>query len=674
MKKLKVILKYSYLVVILFTFFYAKDYISQNRYNLKYNINNTNIEGYIKDIKKKNDKLSIIVNDVLINFYNDNIPTNLKIGDYVEIEGELNIPNKNTTPHLFNYRNYLYSINVHYILKPNKIKSIKKNIPFIYNIKRNLITYFSKFKSNSYLLTFILGMNSEIDKDVINSYNKNGISHLFALSGMHVSLLTCILLFILKKIMKGKKAYLVCSLFLVFYLFLTAFSKSIIRASFLFFFLTFKKIFRVNFNIKKVYIMFTCLMIIINPYNIYNNAFLYSYIISFALICFGDIINNYKNYFIKIFITSLISFLVGIPISINASFELNIISPILNIFFVPVISLIIFPLTLLTAFIPFLDSLTYFLMSLVEKLSIFCSYINIFKIIMPYMNVKVIIIYYLLFIFLMFKIRKKKYKYLLTIIIFLLIHYNQNYFRNYTTLTMLDVGQGDSTLIIFPNNKGTFLIDTGGKVGSNFSYVKNTTIPYLKSLGIHQIDYLILTHGDYDHMGEAHVIIENYKVKNVIMNSGNNNYLEKELIKLLKKKNISYQQVSEYSLNYKGYVFNFINDMAVSNENEDSLVFDLAINNTKLLFMGDAGYESEQYILDNYDLPNYDILKVGHHGSSTSSSKVFIDTINPTNALISVGLNNKFKHPHQVTLNNLKNAKIYRTDLMGSIVFKIMNN
>ena len=223
---------------------------------------------------------------------------------------------------------------------------IKKRVPVIYNIKRHLIKYFSHFNSNNYLLTFILGCNYEIDPNVLNSYNKNGISHLFALSGMHVSMLTCILLFLLTKIIKEKKAYLVCSLFLIFYLFLTGFSKSIVRASFLFFFLTFKKIFHLNLDIKKVYIIFTCFILYLNPYNIYNNAFLFSYIISFSLICFGDIINNYNNYFIKIFITSLISFLVGIPISINASFELNLLSPFLNIFFVPAISIIIFPLTL----------------------------------------------------------------------------------------------------------------------------------------------------------------------------------------------------------------------------------------------------------------------------------------------------------------------------------------
>ena len=175
-------------------------------------------------------------------------------------------------------------------------------------------------------------------------------------------------------------------------------------------------------------------------------------------------------------------------------------------------------------------------------------------------------------------------------------------------------------------------------------------------------------------MGEVFNLLDNFTIKNVIMNSGKNNYLEKKLINLLDIKRIPYQQVSEFSLNYKGYIFNFINDKDIKNENEDSLVFDLTINNIRLLFTGDAGIESEKYILNNYELSNYDILKVGHHGSRTSSSKEFIDKVNPVYALISVGKNNKFGHPNKEALNNLENSKVYRTDQDGSIMLKIKNN
>lgn len=90
--------------------------------------------------------------------------------------------------------------------------------------------------------------------------------------------------------------------------------------------------------------------------------------------------------------------------------------------------------------------------------------------------------------------------------------------------------------------------------------------------------------------------------------------------------------------------------------------------------MGDAGIEKEKDILDKYNISDIDVLKVGHHGSKTSSSKSFINEINPKNSIISVGKNNRYGHPNKEVLNNLKESKIYRTDKDGSIMFKINNN
>ena len=90
--------------------------------------------------------------------------------------------------------------------------------------------------------------------------------------------------------------------------------------------------------------------------------------------------------------------------------------------------------------------------------------------------------------------------------------------------------------------------------------------------------------------------------------------------------------------------------------------------------MGDAGVEKEKDIIGKYNLYNIDVLKVGHHGSKTSSSKYFIDNINPKYSIISVGKNNRYGHPNKEVLNNLEQSKIYRTDQDGSIMFKIKNS
>ena len=174
-------------------------------------------------------------------------------------------------------------------------------------------------------------------------------------------------------------------------------------------------------------------------------------------------------------------------------------------------------------------------------------------------------------------------------------------------------------------------------------------------------------------MGEAINLVNNFKIEKVIFNCGEFNDLEQELIKVLDKKKISYyKELSELSVfNNKLY---FLNTSIYNNENDNSNVLYLNYNNYQFLFMGNAGIEKEKDILNEYSIENIDFLKVGHHGSDTSSSKEFIDNMNPKYSIISVGENNRYGHPNKEVLNNLSNSKIYRTDQDGSIMFKIKKN
>ena len=134
--------------------------------------------------------------------------------------------------------------------------------------------------------------------------------------------------------------------------------------------------------------------------------------------------------------------------------------------------------------------------------------------------------------------------------------------------------------------------------------------------------------------------------------------LEKELIKVLDNKKITYYSCIK-ELNIDDNKLYFLNNKDYGNENDNSSVIYTELNSHKFLFMGDAGL---------------DVLKVGHHGSRTSSSKEFIDEINPKYSIISVGKNNRYGHPNKEILENLDDSKIYRTDIYGSIMFKIKNN
>ena len=232
---------------------------------------------------------------------------------------------------------------------------------------------------------------------------------------------------------------------------------------------------------------------------------------------------------------------------------------------------------------------------------------------------------------------------------------------------VIDVGQGDSILINISNN--SVLIDTGGKSNS----ATNIIVPVLKSYGIKKLNYLIVTHGDFDHMGEAINLVENFKVEKVIFNCGQYNDLEQELIKVLNKKKIKYYTCIK-ELNIDNNKLYFLQTKEYDNENDNSNVIYTELNGYKFMFMGDASITTEKEIINKYNLQDIDVLKVGHHGSKTSSSKDFINEINPKYSIISVGKNNRYGHPNKEVLGKLDKSKIYRTDQNGSIMFKIKNN
>ena len=174
-------------------------------------------------------------------------------------------------------------------------------------------------------------------------------------------------------------------------------------------------------------------------------------------------------------------------------------------------------------------------------------------------------------------------------------------------------------------------------------------------------------------MGESINLINNFKVDNVIFNHDGYNELELDLIKVLDDKNIKYYKGLK-QLNINNNVIYFLNKELYDNENDNSSVIYTELSGYNFMFMGDASSTTEKEIIDKYNLPDIDVLKVGHHGSRTSSSIEFINEINPEYSIISVGKNNRYGHPNKEVLDALEESKIYRTDQNGSIMFKINNN
>ena len=672
MKKLKIISPYSLAIIFIFFFslLYTFFYINHKPVS-KYSLKDNTVTGYVYDCQNSEDKTVLKIKgkeNLLINYYDH---FECKLGQKIKAIGEMKEPKNNTNFYLFNYKKYLLSEKINYTFTAHNIEVINNHQPVLYKIKNILNEHIKNYKSKAYLNALVLGNDNDINEDIEESYQTNGISHLLAISGAQITLFSTALLYVFNKIFSKNTSYVITIMFLLIYLFITNFSASVLRATIFFIILTINKQFELKINTLSLLILTASLLLIINPYYIYSLGFTLSFTVSFYLLLFKDIISKYKNYFSKTLVISLIAFFASTPIIINSFFKLNLFSPLINMYFVPLMTFIIYPLALITFIFKPLDLIFLNLVTIMENASLKLSSIDFLNLSLCHLNIFFFIIYYVVITLILYKWLKGQ-NYILILFILLIFHHNINYLNPVSSLTMLDVGQGDSFLIKLKHNQGNILIDTGGIASYDdkkpYDIAKNITIPYLQAEGIDHLDYLIITHGDFDHIGMAINLINNFKVENVIFNIGQYNDLEQNLIKTLKQKNIPYYQ-NINKINLENSKLEFLNYKEYDNENDNSNIIYIVINNTKLLFMGDAGAKVEEDLLKEYNLKDIDILKVGHHGSKTSSSKKFINSINPKYSIISVGENNSYGHPNKEVLDNLANSIIYRTDLDGSVKF-----
>ncbi len=661
MNRLKTILQCNLIYITLTIVIIIYSFI--NVYLIKresiYNSDTNNIVGTISDISINSNGRSLKINskEDVIAFYDGD--EQILIGDKVNIEGTLSIPNENSVFNVFSYKKYLYNENIFFIMNVDKINIINHSNNIFVNIKNKIIKSIDNRKTKDYLYAFILGDTSYINDKVMESYQTNGVSHLFAISGMHVALLTVFL----DKIFKKNKIFIY--IFMLFYMFITNFSPSIMRAGIFYILLSLNKKYKLNIKTINVLLITLFISLLLNPFLITKVGFQYSFIISFFLILSAEILKN-KSKAISLLLVSIIAFFSSIPISINNFFQLNFLSIIYNLLFVPFVSVIVFPLSLVSYIFKPLDKILMIFTSILERISLSISKIDIGIIIFGKISIILFIIYYVV---LYMTIRRYKQKYYVLLLILLIIFYNKSLFNNKSEVTFIDVGQGDSTFIKLPRNKGSILVDTGGNSSETFSLGKDVIVKYIKSCGIRKIDYLILTHGDYDHVGETIEIVNSIKVKQIIINDGDINNNEYTIINYFK--NYSIKKAGDV-ININGYKFYFLNPITLTNENDDSLVIYTKIKNNNILITGDISKNIEESIIKKYNI-DVDILKIAHHGSSTSTSNIFIDSTSPKYAIISVGLVNKYNHPDISTVEYLKNNvnKLYMTSNDGSIKFSI---
>ncbi len=680
-------------------------YLNNMTYTLSEN-QEINAIGYVNSIEKtSNNKYKLKISTKYINdntkklnilVYTDNLH-NIKVGAKVDTKGVIYYPNKKSNNTSYDEELNFKIDNITYKMYANKIEVLKYNKikTYLYTLKENICNIYDDIlpqKESNILKAMILGEKQFLDNETIDLYRTSGIYHILAISGLHIGILSLFLTKIFKFVNR-RFGYIFVIIILIFYCTFTGASLSTIRATIMCIIVLIAHIlFRSPDFISSISLS-AIILLIKNPYYLFDIGFLYSYTSVFSIAFLGGRVCNiynitgiYKSFIISFFVCLSIK-----PITAYYFYNFTILDTFLNIIIIPFMSIVViigFISSIVGMFsisiAKFLIGSVYYILRLFTYICKVVENMNFNNIIIGRPSIFVIIGLYIMLFFIGYTfydkyLLKKRKKFInIGMSIFIIFVSISILTPKSFTITMLDVGQGDS--IVGINNDGVFLIDGGGN--NNFSTGENIILPYLKSKGIQTIDFVFVSHNDSDHIKGVIEILDKIKIKNLFLpinNTLDENY--KTLLNTAKDKNIPIYFLQNGDSLALGKNLNFDvlhpnKEFLDKDDNNNSLVLKLNYNNNSVLFTGDIEKRAEEFLLDNNENLKSDILKVAHHGSKTSTTTNFIKNVAPKDALISCKENNIYKHPNEETLKTLKgaNINIYRTDKNKSITIKFYKN
>ena len=648
-----------------------------------------------------------------------NKKNNIKYGNLIHITGNYVEPDVDRNEKGFNYKNYLKTLKIfgtidiknYYVVKEESInKLLLYSNKLKQRLKNNVETVITKDENSSLLIGMLIGdienLSEEIEEDFLNS----NLYHILSVSGGQVSNII-IGITIMYKVLKIHKRIMdvICIIILFEFMFITGLTPSIIRACIMCIISLIGGLIYRKYDIANSFGISLLIILIDNPHAINSLSVLLSYFGFLGIIVLGSFFikrvnkrvkNNIIRYILNIVISSIAAQIFIFPIILYIFGTISLTFIFSNLIIIPLSSIItiigffiaICPLKILGVIEP--------LITITIHIVKFFSNISISKIYFIAPNIVEIVIYYVFIIYVYYLVRRDyiykikhffhKYKvhlislFLLCILAIFIYQFSPKKIK----INFIDVGQGDCTLVTTKYNK-KILIDGGGsEFNSTFDVGEKTVLPYLLKKKILKLDYIIVSHFDSDHVGGLFTVIKELNVKNIIIGKQfeySDNY--KKLLEIIKDKKIklyivemgqkinidkdTYMDILWPSNEYK------ITDNSINN---NSLVFKLNTACKSILFTGDIEEVAEKAILkqytNNFKKLRADIIKIAHHGSKTSSSVEFLNAVRPKIALIGVGKNNKFGHPSEITLKNLKNigCSIFRTDEKGEIQFSIRDS
>ena len=734
------------------------------------NTNNVNVYGIVSsNIKESDYKYSfeieidyiVLNNNKIISFKNKNVKIisyinknetiNIFPGDYIRVIGKIDNISSYNNFKIFNYEEYLKRKNIYgsidieksidIILIKNKYDKFKyyryKIIEFVIKrVTKNIDT------NPGILIGILIGNTDLIEEEVVENFNKSSISHILAVSGTHVSFIIIFIGAIFDKIINNyrlKKIMLI--IILIMFLYIIGFTASVARAVIMGIVLLLSKLIFRKSDVLNNLLFSAIVLLVINPYFIFDLGFLLSYLTTMGIIMFYSNIEKLisktkgKNFKYKVkeyiktsIIISISSNLMIIPVMSYSMNNISLTYIIPNLLIGPLVILLEI-LGIIYLIIPNFFILNYFIsfiLDLVDKIAFNSSKIPFSSILTSSPSIiEIIIFYIIIYLFYMLltqnsknqlinklkkikiqvsnilkrfnnnenkdknlnmnkKILIRKVLILITILLIIFISYFKiNIFKKgKIEICFLDVGQGDCTFINTENNK-KILIDGGGN--EYYDIGENILKPYFLKRKIKKLDYIIISHLDFDHVGGIISLLDYIKVEKIILPIQFEKYDNLDLLlEKIKKSDteiILLKAKDKIYLDENTYIDVLWPDkqrkVLENSINNNALVFKLNYKKFSMLFTGDIENEAESALVEKYKnnkkILKSTVLKVAHHGAETSSIQNILDLVSPKISLIGVGRNNNYGHPSKSVIDRLNklNSRVYRTDRDGEIIIKV---
>lgn len=639
----------------------------------------------------------------------------LAYGNKIIFNGKYEEPADRKNYKGFSYKEYLKTEGIYGIVKvENKIQVIKsKNVSLLQlginnlsiKIKQNLEKILPE-KTVGLAEGILLGDSSELGEGLKENFRDCNLSHMLAVSGMHLSYLIVCLNFVLNKRKFGiRNCKIISIVVIIIFMLITNMSPSVVRAGIsaiigILGTLIYRK--------QDTYttIAFACLLTLIkNPFSLLNIGMQLSYLATLGIVTFYPLLSKIKipegkikNYIIENTFVTISANILILPITIYnfntipTNFLLSnlIAGPVLGI------SLIFELITVFASFISInLAKIPGFIvnvcLALLTKITEIISKIPNITVVTP--KILCVILVYIIILNICLYINNKEIfkNYKISKVLFILISItlitNSINIESGMRFYFIDVGQGDSTLICTPTGKNVLIDGGGSRTPDKYDVGEKVLLPYLLDRRIKKLDYIIISHFDADHAQGIEAVIDKIKVKNIVVSRQASQSVEYDkIIKMCKEKKIKIIDakrgekivIDKYAYFDILHPGDILLDDGKGGLNANAIVAKLNYKTEKglftVLFTGDIEYDAEQELVKEYgNKLKADILKVAHHGSKTSSSQNFIELVKPKIALIGVGKDNTFGHPNESVLERLRDlkCKIYRTDENGEISIKV---